>query len=357
MASATRLLYIDDDQALGRLLQKQFERLGYTVRHVTDGPTGIAAIAAGDFDVVVLDHYMPGQDGLATLATIRTLDDPPPVIYATGTNDGKVAVSALKAGATDYIFKDLSGEFPALLHAAVEAALEAVRLRRAKDAADLELRASRDRFEALAAERALLLREVNHRVGNSLQLVASFLHLHAASSSNAEVKTALAEANSRVMAVAQVHRRLFSAEKIQRVPLDDYLSGLLGDLSRSTESGRAMGDIELKAARIDVEADHAVALGMIVTELVINAFKYAYPDGSGPVRVKLRRLDEKRAVLSVEDEGVGLAGSSAAPRGSSGLGRTIVSAMAAKLDGIFGYESLQPGLMARLEFAIYDRDD
>jgi two-component sensor histidine kinase/CheY-like chemotaxis protein len=349
----TRLLYIDDDQALGRLLQKQLERLGYAVRHVGDGASGVAAIAEGGIDVVVLDHYMPGQDGLATLAAIRALEDPPPVIYATGTNDGKVAVAALKAGAADYVFKDMSGEFPALLHAAVEAALEAVQLRRAKQESEQELRASRDNFRALAAERAVLLREVNHRVGNSLQLVASFLHLHAAASSDEEVKMALAEANSRVMAVAQVHRRLFSAEKIERVPLDDYLSGLLGDLSRSTESSQFLDELELKAERIDVDADHAIALGMIVTELVINAVKYAYPGGAGPVRVVLRRLDEARAVLTVEDDGVGLA--PAGPKGS-GLGRNIVSAMAAKLDGTFCYETRQPGLTARLEFAIAGRD-
>jgi len=353
MPEKTRLLYIDDDQALGRLIQKQLERLGYAVRHVADGATGLAAIAQGGIDVVVLDHYIPGQDGIATLTAIRALQDPPPVIYATGTNDGKVAVAALKAGAADYILKDLSGEFPALLHAAVTAALEAVQLRRAKQETEQELRTSRDNYRALAMERAVLLREVNHRVGNSLQLVASFLHLHAASSGHKEVKMALAEANSRVMAVAQVHRRLFSTEKIESVPLDDYLSGLLGDLSRSTESSRIMDDLEFKAERIDVDADHAIALGMIVTELVINAVKYAYPGGTGPVRVMLQRLNEARAALIVEDDGIGLADTQ--PKGS-GLGHTIVSAMASKLDGSFRYETRQPGLAARLEFSIADRD-
>jgi two-component sensor histidine kinase len=354
MPPKTRLLYIDDDQALGRLLQKQLERLGYTVNHVANGAAGLAAITEGGVDIVVLDHYMPGQDGLTTLAAIRALEDPPPVIYATGTNDGKVAVAALKAGAADYVFKDLSGEFPALLHAAVDAALEAVQLRRAKQESEQELRDSRDNYRALAAERAVLLREVNHRVGNSLQLVASFLHLHAASSRDEEVKMALAEANSRVMAVAQVHRRLFIAEKIERVPLDDYLSGLLGDLSRSTESSRIMDDLELKAERIDVDADHAIALGMIVTELVINAVKYAYPNGTGPVRVILKRVNDTRAALMVEDDGVGI-GDDTGPKGS-GLGHTIVSAMASKLDGTLLYEKRQPGLTARLEFSIAARD-
>ena len=132
MPSPIKLLYIDDDVALGRLLQKQLDRLGYEIKHVADGASGLEAIRQGGISAVVLDHYMPGQDGLQTLAAIRALPDPPPVIYATGTNDGKVAVAALKAGAADYVVKDLTGEFPLLLQAAVEAALESVRLRRAK---------------------------------------------------------------------------------------------------------------------------------------------------------------------------------------------------------------------------------
>ncbi len=344
-----KLLYIDDDPGLGRLLQKQFGRMGYEVEHVLDGASGIAAIREGNFDVVVLDHYMPGQDGLATLAEIRALPDPPPVIYATGTSEGKVAVAALKAGAADYVVKDIAGEFPPLLHAAAMAAMEAVRLRREKEQADQELLESRDRFEALAKERELLLREVNHRVGNSLQLVASFLHLHAASAAHPDVKTALSEANSRVMAVAQVHRRLFSTENIQTVPLDDYLEGLLGDLSRSSERQGAGDQLTLQTERVEVGADHAVALGMIVTELVINAFKYAYPQGTGPIRIILRRIDETRAQLTVEDEGVGFVDQK--PHGT-GLGQMIVRAMAAKIAGDVEYKQRNPGLAATLSFSI-----
>jgi PAS domain S-box-containing protein len=137
-APPIRLLYIDDDPGLCRLVQKDLERQGYAVEIALDGASGLARVAQGGIDVVALDHYMPNQDGLETLASIRQLAEPPPVIYVTALQEGKVAVAALKAGAVDYVPKDARGEFLVLLQRAIDAAVGAVMLRRAKEAAEAE---------------------------------------------------------------------------------------------------------------------------------------------------------------------------------------------------------------------------
>lgn len=342
-----RLLYIDDDQALARLVQKNLGRQGFEVEVAHDGPSGLKRITEGGLDAVALDHYMPGQDGLETLAEIRALPDPPPVVYVTGTQEGRIAVASLKAGAADYVVKDVGGEFMTLLAASVEHAAEAVGLRRAKEAAEIETRAARDRFEALAAERALLLREVNHRVGNSLQIIAALLHLQAARSSSAEVKDALEAANKRVMAVAQVHRRLYTSEDVQSVALDQYLQALAEDLRSSSET--EMADmLSLHSEPIEVEPDRAVAVGVIVTELVINALKYAYPNGRGPIRVGLRAQGKSRACVSVEDDGVG--GGIPTGKRSNGLGQMIVNTMAKKLEAEWSYDEEHRGTRVTLCF-------
>src|ERR1035437_5976572 len=100
-APRARILYIDDDPGLCRLVQKDLERQGYVVEVATDGASGLQRIAQGGIDVVALDHYMPNQDGLETLASIRNLAEPPPVIYVTAMQEGRAAVAALKAGAAD----------------------------------------------------------------------------------------------------------------------------------------------------------------------------------------------------------------------------------------------------------------
>src|ERR1700676_1252976 len=137
-APGTRILYIDDDPGLCRLVPKDLERQGYVVEIAIDGASGLVRLAKGGIDVVALDHYMPNQDGLETLASIRKLAEPPPVIYVTAAQEVSVAVGALKAGWVDYVAKDTQGEFLPLLRRAIDAAFDVVTLRRAKDAAEIE---------------------------------------------------------------------------------------------------------------------------------------------------------------------------------------------------------------------------
>jgi len=322
------LLYIDDDKALARLVDRGLTRLGLKVVHAGSGTEGLERLAQGGIDVVALDQYMPGLDGLETLERIMAITNAPPVVFVTAAQDSKIAVTALKAGAADYLVKDLQGDFIPLLQVAAEGALRQARLQKARDDAEAEVHASRDRFAALAAEREVLLREVNHRVGNSLQIIASLLHLQANSAAEEDVKAALTNAMGRVAAVAQVHRRLYTSHDLKSVLLNQYLDALLEDLRRSAEGNR-MSRLTLKADPIEIDPDRAVAIGIIVNELVMNAVKYAYPDSAGPIHVDLigRGTDLE---LSIADNGVGLTARTD-PR-STGMGQRIVTAMASKLE-------------------------
>ena len=322
------LLFIDDDEALARLVSRGLTRLGFKVVHAASGAQGLERLQQGGIDVVALDQYMPGPDGLETLERILAIPNAPPVVFVTAAQDSKIAVTALKTGAADYLVKDTQGGFIPLLQVAIDGALRQAEIRKARDDAEAEVHASRDRYAALAAEREVLLREVNHRVGNSLQIIASLLHLQANSSTQDDVKAALTNAMGRVAAVAQVHRRLYTSHDLKSVLLNQYLEALLEDLRRSAE-GNKMSRLTLKAEPIEIDPDRAVAIGIIVNELVMNAVKYAYPDGAGPIHVDLTAQGDD-LVLSIADDGVGLNVKSD-PR-STGMGQRIVSAMAAKLD-------------------------
>jgi len=322
------LLYIDDDETLARLVDRGLTRHGFKVLHAAGGRKGLERIAQGGIDVVALDQYMPGLDGLETLERIMAIPNAPPVVFVTAAQDSSIAVTALKAGAADYLEKDLRGDFIPLLQVAVDGALRQARLQKARDDAEAEVHASRDRFAALAAEREVLLREVNHRVGNSLQIIASLLHLQANSSTQEGVKAALTNAMGRVAAVAQVHRRLYTSHDLKSVLLNQYLDALLEDLRRSAEGNR-MSRLTLKAEPIEIDPDRAVAIGIIVNELVMNAVKYAYPDGAGPIYVILAAQHDD-LVLSIADDGVGL--NAKIDPHSTGMRQRIVAAMASKLD-------------------------
>ncbi|MET0444902.1 MAG: response regulator [Pseudorhodoplanes sp.] len=346
-ASPPVLLYIDDDAGLARLVERGLTRQGYQVEHCDNGEAGIARIKAGGVDVIALDQYMPGLDGLEVLDLIQNLPSPPPVVFVTASQDSKIAVTALKAGAADYLVKDTSGDFIPLLTVACDTAIRQAKIMKARDHAQAEVHASRDRYAALAAEREVLLREVNHRVGNSLQIIASLLHLQASSAREDDVKVALTNAMGRVAAVAQVHRRLYTSHDLNSVLLNQYLEALLEDLRRSAEGNR-MSRLTLKAELIEIDPDRAVAIGIIVNELVMNAVKYAYPDGAGPIHVVLNGSGDDLE-LSVTDDGVGL-NVKADPR-STGMGQRIVSAMANKLDATVERDPDHTGTRVILRFS------
>jgi two-component sensor histidine kinase len=286
--------------------------------------------------------------GIETAERINAIPNHPPVIIVTGAQDSRMAVAALKAGAFDYVIKDVGGDFIFLLKSALSTAVDAMRLRRAKEKAEAEVREARDRFEALAVERDMLLREVNHRVGNSLQLIASLLHMQGHGEKNEDIKQALGQATNRVMAVAQVHRRLYTSDDVQSVAVDQYLDALVGDLRLSAGIAKHT-QLILDADAVETDPDRAVAIGVIVNELVMNAMKYAYPAGGGQIRIGLKGNGPEAAIVSVEDDGVGIGKANAV---GTGLGQRIVRAMADKLGAQVDIQSPERGTRIEIAFAI-----
>lgn len=325
-----RLLYIDDDEGLCRLIQRGLERRDFKVTCAYSGPEGLARAEAEPFDVIAVDHYMPGQDGLEAMQGLLAIPAGPPIVYVTGSDESRIAVAALKAGAADYVVKTTSDDFIDLLAAALTQAVAQVKLMRERDAAAEALMAANARLEAIVARQAVLLREVNHRVANSLQLVSSLVHMQGNAVTDEASRAALRDTQARIGAIMQVHKRLYTSEDVEQVDVAEYLGGLVDELRQSLSAGGER-PILLQAEPLVLSTDKTVALGVVVAELVTNACKYAYADGEyGEVRVTLARTGEGRAELAVEDDGVGAPLDGAKAKGT-GLGQTVIAAMGRSL--------------------------
>jgi two-component sensor histidine kinase len=338
-----RVLYVDDDVALVRLVQKALGRRGFQVAHAPNGDEAFAHIDAGSVDVVALDHYLTAGTGLDFLARLAARDKAPPVVYVTGSSEMNVAVAALKAGAADFVPKTVDDDFLVLLGSALAQAVEKANLKSQKEAAEQEVRVARDRAEVLLAE-------VNHRVANSLSLVSALVRLQANAVSDQVAKDALGETQARIYAISLVHRRLYSSGDVRFVALDEYLSGLLEHLETAMRSEGHGAFLRYELEPLKLATDASINLGVAATAWVTNAFKYAYPARSGEVRVRLRRLPNGRGELTVDDDGVGRRGGG--PTKGTGLGTKIVKAMATSMEAEIEYLELQPGTGARLSFPL-----
>jgi len=145
----TRVLYMEDDPGLARLVQKRLRREGFAVITAADGETGLQMVAENEFDIAILDHNMPGYSGLEVLDRLAELATAPPTIMLTGAGSEDTAVAAMKAGAAEYIVKDSNTNYLKVLPSIIERVITQHWLAEEKAAAERALRESEARYRTL----------------------------------------------------------------------------------------------------------------------------------------------------------------------------------------------------------------
>jgi two-component sensor histidine kinase len=207
------------------------------------------------------------------------------------------------------------------------------------------------RLERVIAHRDALIAEIHHRVKNNLQMVASLLSLQAGRVRSDEAREALNSARRRVLSLSVLHKHLFERDDVENVDVGKFLDDLCVQLR-----GSHVGSYDARI-RITCECDplilptrDAIALGLIVTEAVTNATKYAFPGKrGGKIYVRLAVADD-RVKLSIKDDGVGVQGEGD-PALTGGLGRSLMEGLAGQLSGALVVRQEQ-GTEVMIEFTI-----
>jgi two-component sensor histidine kinase len=184
------------------------------------------------------------------------------------------------------------------------------------------------KLQAALDRHQILLKEVNHRVKNSLQVVSSMLHLQANIADDPALSERLMEASTRILAVGRAYNRLAYNADYENIDLVAYLREVAGDL----ETTVAPCKIEVETPKeIQFAADRAILVALIVNELILNAGRHAYPDyPGGVIRLQLVLSEDKAVSISVSDDGIGLP-ADFDPALTKRLGTRIVQALAGQL--------------------------
>lgn len=228
-----------------------------------------------------------------------------------------------------------------LAQASTELASTNAELERRVQARTVEVEESRAHAERERARVELLLQDTNHRIGNSLATVSSLLGLQVARSRSSEVRAALESAQNRVHAIASGHRRLRLGSDLETVNAAEFLEAVIDDLHETQAAGRHVA-FETNVEPLVIHGRDATTLGIIVGELVINALKHAFPDGSaGTISTGFSRDATGAPVLVVEDDGRGI--DPEAFNAETGLGAMIIRQLATQFGGEPNYAAREGG--------------
>jgi len=201
-------------------------------------------------------------------------------------------------------------------------------------------------------EKEVFLKEVHHRVKNNLQIVSSLLNLEASRSVNDVPREFLEESQRRIRSMALIHEQLYLSDDVARIDFDQYVRELADHVASSYAADSRSIPVDIDVSDVARRLDQAVPTGIIINELLSNAFKHAFPgEAEGRIRIEFRQ-QASDYVLRVTDNGVGFSGISPASS-QQALGRRLVESLARQIHGSIDF-SEDAGLAVILRFPVSD---
>ncbi|GFE88663.1 histidine kinase dimerization/phosphoacceptor domain -containing protein [Steroidobacter agaridevorans] len=331
------ILNVDDNEPGRYATTRILNRAGFQVLEAGTGKEALRLARSASPQLVVLDVNLPDMSGIDVCRQLKT--DPATagimVLQVSATNIAVLdRVSSLSAGADSFLVEPVE---PEELEAVARALLRLHRV-------EAELRRS-------LAEREMLLREVNHRVKNSLQLVLSMLSLQGGEFREAGAREIFAKAIARVTAIASIHERLYQDTDPLSIDMQTYLSGLCAELARAGIGDERHADLRTDIEPLRLPTENGVSLALIVNELVMNALKHGRPDDRPAIiNVSLRRLDAGQARVTIADNGPGIA-AGGANKPAGGLGSRLINMLVRQLNGQLRIEHAD-GYAAHITFPL-----
>ena len=339
MNQPANILLVDDRPRNLDVLESVLACPDYRLFRAQNANQALTAILENDIAAIVLDVEMPEVDGLelARLIKSRKKTKHIPILFLTAQyREEQDILRGYGVGGVDYMSKPINSE---ILRSKV--AVFVALFNKTKELAEANLALENEIIERKRTEQALrqslqkevLLREIHHRVKNSLQIIISLLRMQSRSIGNESLSVALRQSENRIRSMALIHEKLYQSADLARVDFADYVRDLASDLFLSYSVQSRSVILESAIQPISLDLDQAQPCSLVLNELISNALRHAFPDGrAGTLRVSFQETEDGRCSLTVRDNGVGL------PPGfdhtsTNSLGLRLVSNLVNQLQG------------------------
>ncbi|HSJ31991.1 MAG TPA: response regulator [Longimicrobiales bacterium] len=358
-ARVSSILVVDDEPLARQMFSDLLEAQGFRVVTVARGEEAFGFLK--EVDLILLDAMLPGRDGWAICREIKDRHDAMmPIIMVTARTAPDDVVRTFAAGADDYVAKPFH---VAELTARIESRLRVHRAEVALKRANQQLRDLADqnyelyeRARADAEERALLLKELDHRVRNNLSVIMGLLSMERNRRPPRPSDEALSSLEHRLRSFLLVHDAL-RRQNYRGVPAREIVEKLSQRLRSAWDPDRRV-DVTLEGDVGSLDERRGFALALALNELITNAFRHGFPDHHeiagnrhGSLVIRLEKTGD-RARLQVADNGIGSA-SARQPDKVIGSGRSIVNALVKdELDGTVDFDSTESGTTVTIEFPL-----
>ena len=309
-----RILVVEDEPIMIRMLNEVL-KTRYEVQFAASGEQALALVGAAAPELILLDVGLPDLSGYEVCQRLR--DNPAtreiPVIFLTKHGERQEILQGFEAGGKDYVLKD-AGLLELLARVTVH----------------LQTRRQQVAMEAALEQNRMLLREVNHRVKNNLNVVCSLLSLQANQVKDPRDADLFAEARNRVAVMSGIHEALYRSSTLSSITAGEFITTIAHQLVRAYD--RRDIHIQVSCGDLRLGMDELIPCGLIINELVTNSLKHAFPGGrQGFISIALTE-EEPGLFLTVRDNGVGL------PEGlvianAETLGLILVTSLTQQLGG------------------------
>ena len=356
-----KILFVEDDMVDQMAFERFAERENFPYEYTIAGSIRetLEVLPSEKFDATVVDYLL--GDGIAFDLFEKLADIP--TIIVTGIGNEEIAVSAMRAGAYDYLIKDPEGHYLKTLAMTVGNAIK-------RKQAEVELRKHREHLEELVElrtaelkteieerkraeaelqrslkEKEVLLRELHHRVKNNLQVISSLLDLQSENVKDQQAYGIFLEAQNRIRSMAHIHEQLYQSSNLAELNVSSYIEQLVQTLLQSY--GRTNISPQIQIEEVALDMDTAVCCGLIINELVSNALKYAFPAVApetmtgNEILVTLSNSNDRMLSLAIRDNGVGLPNMNFEEAHTLSFGLRLVKMLVRQLKGTLNIDGNQ----------------